>query len=114
MKNTKLLHFNTPQDMLQHIVNNNDLYNIKTGEYVFLYNDQNAIAVYQLTKEQADNLYNNTHTSNEPYWSSHLGPGGAIYDEPDNLHWCTNSYASEFWINTTDYKPNQTLKGDSK
>lgn len=96
------LTFKTAEEMLQHIVNNNDVYNTKTCEYAFLYNDKNAICVYRLSPEQAKELAIESENTHE-YWSGLLGAGGTIYDSPDNMHWCEDSYASEYWIHTNNF-----------
>lgn len=98
------LKFKSPQDMLEHILTNNDLYNTHTGEYVFAYNDKNAIAVYMLSEKTAHELDIQTkQPNNDHYWANYLGTGGKIYDEPYNIHWCINGYASDYWIHTKDF-----------
>ena len=101
MKNTKPLTFKTAKDMLQHIITGHDLYNTETKEYIFVYNDKNAIARYLLSKEQVIELSKECIPTNS-YWSEHLSVGGSIYDAPENLRWCEDNYTSKYWVNTLD------------
>lgn len=100
----QLLRFEDPKQMLEHITQDGeDLYNTKTGEYVFAYNEDNAICVYTIDPEHATQLARKT-TQTKSQWSEFLGMNGsAIYDTPKNIQWCINSYASDFWIHTKDY-----------
>lgn len=95
--------FQNPKQMLMHLTTEGkDLYNLRTGEYVFGYNDQDVICVYHLEETQAKTLAEETKNT-ELKWSELLGAHGSeIYDAPENEHWCINSYASEFWIHTED------------
>ena len=106
------LKFESPRDMLQHILADNDLYNTNTGEYVFTYNNKNAIAVYMLSEKTAYELNQKIKQPNsESYWAGYLGLGGRIYDEPHNIHWCNDSYASNYWIHTKDFDEYYAQKG---
>lgn len=80
----------------------NDLYNTKTNEYAFAYNDANSICVYNLPPHIAVNIHHDA-IYNHTTWSSVLSAGGQIHDFPDNKHWCEDSYASEYWIKTKDF-----------
>lgn len=80
----------------------NDLYNTKTNEYAFVYNNDNAICVYNLPPHIAVNIHNDA-VHNHTAWSSVLSAGGQIHDFPDNKHWCEDSYASDYWIKTDDF-----------
>lgn len=106
----KVLFFEDGEAMLCEIYNN-DLYNLKTGEYVFQYNDKRAIAVYQLSEEAVIEL-DTTSSLNGEYWGAMLGPGGRIYDDPltcfennhgyNNLDWCKDHYTNSGWVRVSD------------
>lgn len=98
----KPLTFQTPEQMLDHLIAGNDLYNVKTGEYAFHYNENDAICVYHLDDDHAKELALAAAAS-DIKWSEMLGThGSAIYDAPENQHWCIDSYASDFWIDVED------------
>lgn len=108
----KILVFEDGIDML-HEIYDNDLYNIVTGEYVFQYNEKGAIAVYQLSEEEAVRL-DELSSSNGEYWGAMLGPGGNIYDDPltcfedmgssgyNNLDWCKDHCLNSSWVRVSD------------
>lgn len=97
--------FNTADEMLEKVVNDDtDIYNTETGHYVFAYNTEGSICVYTLSSEEAEELKENS----EEYWGASLGPGGNIYDAPDNPHYsegkmsnmdyCKENYNVGEWI----------------
>lgn len=75
--------FSSANDMLEKI-KVNDYYNYITEEYVFTYNDRDSIAVYNIDKDEAKKLSKQA-KENDEYWGAFLGPGGYIYDEPENF-----------------------------
>ncbi|MCR5651016.1 MAG: hypothetical protein K6F86_07540 [Lachnospiraceae bacterium] len=89
----------------------NDLYNVKTGDYVFLYNEAGSIAVYNLSNQTAENI---ARSAEGEYWGAYLGPGGTIYDDPSyesyspewstsNLAWCDEHFAEEGWMTYSQF-----------
>ena len=94
--------FSSANDMLEKI-KVNDYYNHITEEYVFTYNDGDSIAVYNIDKDEAKTLSKQA-KENDEYWGAFLGPGGYIYDEPQNSEWCESHFKEDGWITTTDYQ----------
>lgn len=94
--------FSSANDMLEKI-KVNDYYNYITEEYVFTYNDRDSIAVYNIDKDEAKKLSKQA-KENDEYWGAFLGPGGYIYDEPQNSEWCESHFKEDGWITTTDYQ----------
>ncbi len=94
--------FSSANDMLEKI-KVNDYYNHITEEYVFTYNDRDSIAVYNIDKDEAKTLSKQA-KENDEYWGAFLGPGGYIYDEPQNSEWCESHFKEDGWITTTDYQ----------
>ncbi len=100
--------FSTAQAMYDYIKDSGDLYcpDVKGGTYVFSYNEDGAIAVYEgISLEKARELSKYSQEIGENGWSALLGPGGTIYncDESfDNrgtsaaLTWCSINL-SELW-----------------
>lgn len=86
--------FTSAEDMLNEIAVN-DLYNPKTGDYVFLYNETGSIAVYNLSNETAEEI---ARSAGEECWSAFLGPGGTIYGDTSNYEWCKKHYMEEDWM----------------
>ena len=103
--------FSSPEQMLNTVLNDVDLYNKITGDYVFHYNNAGAIAVYNLTSEEADKLDSQSAESNE-YWGAFLGVGGTIWDEPKraseneqecNLDYCKSVFNLDGWVDVSAY-----------
>jgi len=92
LKNGKFK-FSNGRELLEEILCGTDLYKSKTGQYVFLYNDNGSIATYELSEKKVQKL-----REEEEPWSWHLGVGGYIYDKEDdaNLHWCEDNYKGEW------------------
>ncbi len=90
--------FQSAEQMFEKIISNVDLYNIKTGEYVFHYNDKDAICYYTLTAEEARKIAKQAAEHSE-YWAGYLGPGGWIIDEPkDSIAWCKDRFKDDGWV----------------
>lgn len=86
--------FENSKAMYNIIRNDSDLYNINTGDYVFLYSDRGAIAVYNFDIERAKDL--SSHSAGE-YLGVLLGVGGCIYDNGAELEWCKEYYNDSGW-----------------
>lgn len=66
------------------ILDDVDMYNPKLGVYAFRYNEEDAIAFYHLGKAFATSIALKANEINE-YWGAILGPGGIIYNNPDEF-----------------------------
>lgn len=64
------------------ILNDIDMYNPKLGVYAFRYNEDGAIAYYYV--KNAPRMATKAKDLGD-YWGSLLGPGGFIYDNPDEF-----------------------------
>ncbi len=101
--------FKSAKDMLDILKAGIDLYNGK--QYVYSYNDNNSIAVYDLAPDEAKRVSERAMRDKE-YWSAMLGPGGKIYDDPSyqgydprllsNLDYCEAHY-TEPWEMTASW-----------
>lgn len=109
MREKRKMGFSSPEQMLNTILGDVDLYNKITGDYVFHYNNAGAIAVYNLTPEQAEELDKQSAENNE-YWGAFLGIGGEIWDDPEkaaeneqecNLDYCKRVYNLDGWIDVS-------------
>lgn len=98
----KQMKFKNAKEMLDLIQSGTDLYNVKTGDYVFLYSEKCAIAAYNFDIEYAENLSERTIIAGEESWSGLLGFGGSIYEEGSELKWCEEHYNETGWEPTTD------------
>ena len=76
-----------------------DLYNVNTGDYVFLYSDRGAIAVYNFDIEQAKDL---SLRSADEYWGALLGIGGSIFENGFEIEWCKEHCNDSGWKFTND------------
>lgn len=90
--------FSTAEEMAAMFQGDFDLYNVLTEEYVFRYNTDNAIAVYNISLEEAKELDEKSQGSGE-YWGVYLGAGGTIYDNP--FEYCKDKYNLTGWIDVT-------------
>lgn len=98
MKGSDILKFGSSKEMLDELQNGIDFYNPVTEEYVFSYSEENnSICVYHLSNQQADELVKE---SNNEYWSTMLGSGGQIFENPET--WCEEKYSLEGWTDTKD------------
>lgn len=86
--------FKNAKEMLDLIQSGTDLYNVRTGDYVFLYSDKGAIAVYNFDIECAKDL--SLYSAGE-YWGALLGFGGNIYEGDSELKWCEEHYNETGW-----------------
>ena len=101
------IEFANANDMLCFIKNEADLYNTKTGEYIFEYNESGSIASYFLDESEAVELQKKSIETGE-YWGAFLGFGGYIYDDPSyeyysennqsNYQYCEKIFNSKDWI----------------
>lgn len=93
--------------MLDYLLNNTDLYNLETGQYIFHYNKDDAIAVYYIDTQTALQLAKAA--DDKEYWGAFLGPGGMIYDDPSyehfdadwnisNLEYCNQYFSEGIWV----------------
>lgn len=117
------LQFNAWEDMYKYLTDGSDLYNINTGDYVFVYNDAAAICAYNLSSEKVQELVEMTNETGE-YWGAFLGPGGNIFFNPDyddNEHkysedkrmrdlylepaydFCKDNYLLDGWMDVDEY-----------
>lgn len=117
------LHFNTWKEMYEYLTNGSDLYNVNTGDYVFVYNDANAICAYNLSPEKVEELVKVFNETGE-YWGSFLGPGGNILFNPDyddneykysedkrmydlyiepSYDFCKDNYLIDGWVDVEEY-----------
>ena len=72
--------FSSGEEMLS-VLQHADLYSPELEMYVFLYNEAGAICHYDIDEEEAQELDAKAKELGE-YWSSFLGPGGHIWDDP--------------------------------
>ena len=73
----------TKQEIYDIVIDNDiDLYNVNSGQYLFHYNNDEAICCYWLGWDKAKELAEWSRESDGEYWGAFLGPGGWIYDDP--------------------------------
>lgn len=104
--------FNSGKEMLDFLQTGKDLYNPETGAYVFVYNEDKAIAYYSVSKEDAKK-YAKTEADTGEYWGSNLGVGGYIYEDQlsenydkskmSSRDFCDEHFDEGVWVKTTDY-----------
>lgn len=102
--------FKTGAELLE-AIRSQDLYCPDKGIYVFPYNEAGSIAYYYIDPEEAAELQAKAKEA-EDNWSSFLGPGGWIVDDPShelykegdytNLEWCEDHIDLE-WIPCDEY-----------
>lgn len=90
--------FTSPEEMYE-ALQTTDLYSREKEQYVFLYNNDGAIAVYPITVEEAEKLASLSAETDE-YWGAFLGIGGDIYDDP--WEFCDTEYLGE-WVSTDGF-----------
>lgn len=95
------MRFNSAEDMLEFIQDGNDLWSPSENLYIFVYNEDGAICTYDIDLTQAKELSIKAELYDE-YWSTFLGWGGSIYDEPLNLGLCDALYTVDDWRLTTN------------
>lgn len=100
------LEFKSGAEMLNFLASDHDLYNLETGQYIFKYNEDNAIAVYYLTGLEAKRT---AEEAGDEYWGSILGTGGSVYNDPScddfdpdwlisNLDYCNQYHDEGTWV----------------
>lgn len=104
--------FNSGKEMLDFLQAGKDLYNPETGAYVFVYNEDKAIAYYSVSKEDAKK-YAKIEADTGEYWGSNLGVGGYIYEDQlsenydkskmSSRDFCDEHFNEGVWVKTTDY-----------
>lgn len=112
MKNKFERKFNSGREMLDFLLAGKDLYNPETGAYVFVYNEDKAIAYYSVSKEDAKE-YAKIEADTGEYWGSNLGIGGCIYEDRrsekydkskmSSRDFCNECFDKGVWVKTTDY-----------
>ena len=105
--------FKNGNEMLEHILNEGDLYNPTTGEYVFQYNEAGSICIYLLQNKQALDLAAKA-KENDEYWGAYLSLGGKIYDTPENLEWCEDHCVLDGWTDTVNYTKDEVQENEDK
>lgn len=107
-----MFNFKNGEQMLTLIQSGTDLYCPTEGKFVFLYNEDGAIACYDnIDLDEAVNLEKQSRLYDE-YWGAFLGVGGKIWDSPksadfkpepgcSNLDFC-EAYYKLPWMNTKD------------
>lgn len=76
----KEIKFTSPEQMLETLYNESDLYCPEIETYIFTYNDHGSIAYYTgITSEMAEELERKSLEGGE-YWGAYLGAGGYIID----------------------------------
>lgn len=112
----KQISFSSWNEMYNHLYQGHDLYNYMTGQYVFLYNNAGALAVYDIYPDEVIELAKKAGESGE-YWGGLLGPGGSILDNEDydrdtetkkylkpSFDYCRNNFQKEGWVETDEIK----------
>lgn len=113
IKNHQSITFGSAEDMYDYLRNNGDLYCPGEMLYVFEYGASGSLAVYNITTDEAEDLAREcAESAFEEYWGGFLGPGGRIYDTPEDygnehgdnfaLGFCKTYYKLE-WYDTVDY-----------
>lgn len=80
----KAMSFEDGATLLEEINDGTDLYSPSSGIYVFSYNDKGAIAVYDVSVDEAEALIEKSNKADGEYWGAFLGVGGYIYDAYDD------------------------------
>lgn len=102
--------FESGEDLLEDVNNGIDFYSPSTGIYISRYNDEGAIAVYDVSIEKAEELIKEANKLGGEQWSALLGTGGYIYDACNeekslatpmsNLDKCNGLVVIKDWIPT--------------
>ena len=109
MKKEELeIKFKSGEEMLQMLKKGIDLYNLKTGVYVFLYSNKGAIAYYNGIQKK-DALRYASEQAEGTCWEEIIGKSGFICDVPSetghyrmsNIDLCNEQYEG-LWINTSN------------
>lgn len=103
MNMIKKLKFKNWADMYRLIISGTDLYNPKTGCYVFVYNDVGALCYYKLRIDEVLDLIEQSKKDGE-YWGAYLGTGGyTLKPSYPSFDFCKDNYTDE-WVKTSDEK----------
>lgn len=113
MNMIKKIKFKNWADMYRLITSGTDLYNPKTGCYVFVYNDVGALCYYKLRIDEVLDLICQSKKDGE-YWGAYLGTGGYVLDDMNykngfkkylqpSFDFCKDNYTGE-WVKTSDEK----------
>lgn len=106
--------FKTWEEMYNYLVSGRDLYNVLLQKYVFMYNDDGALCVYNIGADEAREMATNALMDDES-WSAYLGAGGAIMDDDScdrtnkdkylalSYDFCKAYFSDEGWCDTKDY-----------
>lgn len=82
------MRFNSGKEMYDELFYT-DLYSDNDELYVFMYNSDGAICIYDISNHEAEELESKSRDAEE-CWSAYLPGGGRIYDEP--LDFCNEHY----------------------
>ena len=83
------------------IESGSDLFNTATGEYVFLYNENQDFCSYILTFDKALEYCSEAKECDE-YWGAFLGVGGTVIGDTSN--YCEDRFKDTNWIETDYYE----------
>lgn len=102
--------FESGEDLLEDVSNGIDLYSPSFGIYVSRYNDEGAIAVYNISIKKAEELIKKANKLGGEQWSALLGTGGYVYNAynkekypiapTSNLDRCNELVVIKDWIPT--------------
>jgi len=113
--------FKDAKEMHEYLMNSGDLYNKRTGHYVFEYNDAHAICVYSIPSyDEMLKTAKKALKQDESLISAVLGEGGVIYDdyshdgysEDENeralylkptMGYCHSYFTSQNWIDVREF-----------
>lgn len=90
--------FDSAEQMLNTITNGIDLWNPNLKKYVFVYDENDSLCVYELDEELINKL---TQSSNE-YWSSYLEGDGDVISHENALSFCEKNFSVEEWFDTKE------------
>lgn len=88
--------FTNGDDFLSAIKEYGSFYNEEQELYVFHYNDEDAIAVYRISKSYAEKLRSQSRMMDCP-WEALLGFGGSIYDSSNSGYYNVDNASNEDW-----------------
>lgn len=111
LKGREHIVFNSPEEMLNYICNDNDLYNLETGDYIWKYTECGSIAVDNFSLDEAEEIEKKANELHE-YWGGFIGGGSIVYDDPShdlydkeydesNLDYCKAVYNKGIWVDVT-------------
>ena len=111
--------FKSGAEMLNFLASDHDLYNLETEQYIFSYNEDNAIAVYYLSNLEAKRIAEEA--GETEYWGSILRAGGNVYNDPSddnfnpdwlisNLDYCNSCYDRGIWVIADNTYPDPVVK----